>query len=121
MKRLFVFLPVITIIIAFCYPVAAETKGIIAHKILNKSESGSGNLSMDVQVELINGRIPKKTELDELSKHLAEKEREHESISILFHIPDTASGSDAYATANHKHKKKEKIIQYILLQHLLSK
>jgi hypothetical protein len=121
MKQLFVFISVITIIIAFCYPIAGETKGIIAHKILNKSESGSGNLSIDVQVDLINGRIPNKTELDKLSKHLAEKERDHESISILFHLPDTGSESEAYASANHKHKKKEKIIQYILLQYLLSK
>jgi len=121
MKRLFFLLPVITIIIAYCYPVSAETKGIIAHKILNKSESGSGNLSIDVQVDLINGRIPNETELDELSIHLAAKEREYESISILFHLPDTGSGSNAYASANHKHKKKEKMIQYILLQHLLSK
>jgi len=120
MKRLFLLLPAMAIIIACCYPVAAETKGIMAHKILNRSESDSGNLSIDVQVDLINGRIPNKTELDELSQYLAGKEKEHKSISILFHIPDTGSGPEAYASSNHKPKQK-KIIKYILLQHLLSK
>jgi hypothetical protein len=120
MKRLFLLLPVLAIIIAISYPVAGETKRIIDHKILNKSESGSGNLSIDVQVEPIDGRIPNETELEELSKYLAGKEKEHESISILFHLPDMESGPKAYASANHNSKIKARTIKYILLQHLLS-
>ena len=120
MKRLFLLLPVLTIIIAISCPVAGETKRIIAHKILNKSESDSGNLSIDVQVDLIDGRKPNETELEALSKYLAGKEKEHESISILFHFPDMESGPEAHASANHNPKVKAKIIKYILLQHLLS-
>jgi len=122
MKQVILLFPVLAIIIALSYPVGAETEGIIAHRILNKYESEPGNLSIDVKVDLIRERIPNKTELDDLSKYLAGKERGYETISILFHLPNTGSGSDVYVSANHKPRlKKAKVVKYILLQHLLSK
>lgn len=121
MKRLFLLLPVLTIIIASSCPDASETKGIIAHKIINKSESEAGILSIDVQVNLINGRIPNKNEIDELSEYLAGQEKEHESIKILFYLPDRESESDIYASANYNPEHKAKIVRFIFLQHLLSK
>jgi hypothetical protein len=121
MKRLFLLLPILAIIIAIPYPVACETKQIIPHKILNKSESGSEKYLLNVQVDLIDGRLPNKTELEELSKYLARKEKKQDSISIHFYLPGTKLGSDAYASVNYKPEKKVKIMKYILFQHLLSK
>lgn len=121
MKRLFLLLSILAIIIAIPYPVACKTKQIISHQILNKSESGSKKLLLNVQVDLIDGRLPNETELEELSNYLVRKEKKRDSISIYFYLPGTKLGSEAFASVNHNPEKKVKIMKYIFLKHLLSK
>lgn len=121
MKRLFLLLPILAIIITIPYPVACETKPIIPYKILNKSESGSEKLLLNVRVDLIDGRLPNETQLGELSNYLVRNEKKHDSISIHFYLPGTKLGSDAYASVNYNPEMKVKIMKYILFQHLLSK
>jgi hypothetical protein len=74
-----------------------------------------------IQVDLIDGRLPNETELEELSNYLVRKKKKQDSISINFYLPETKLGSDAYASVNYNPKKKVKKLKYILFQHLLSK
>lgn len=101
--------------------VVCETKQIISHKIINKSGPDSEKIILNVEVDLIDGRAPNETELEELSKYLLRNEEKQDNISIHYYLPGTKPGSDAYALADYDHDTKVKIIKYILLQQLLSK
>ncbi len=119
--KLFLLLPIFIIIIATTHPVASETKQIIQHTILNKSELGPETYLLNVQVALIDGRLPNKAELEELSNYLVRKEEKQNSISVHFYLPGMKVGSDMYASANHNPKIKEKIMKLLLFQNLISK
>ena len=120
MKQLFLFLPILAIIIAISYPVTCEAKQIIPHKIINKSESGHDKLLLNVRVDLADGQLPNETELEELSNYLVNKEKKYGNISIHYYLSVAKLESDA-ASSNHNPEMKEKILKYMLFNHLLSK
>ncbi len=74
---------------------------LIAHKVLNRSELGQIKLSLDIEVPLVNGRLPSKRELTDLSRHLVSKERAYDRTFVLFYLPGMELGKGAFATAHH--------------------
>ena len=80
LKKSFVIFPMIILTVA----AIAGANGLIAYKILNREELGSIKLSIDVQVPLVNGKLPNENELGALSKHLVKKEKKHDRSFISF-------------------------------------
>lgn len=79
---------------------AAATE-VIAHEVLNRRESGSTKLSLIVEVQLVDERLPYESELRELSEHLVASETAYERKSLTFYLPGMKHGEGAFATAHH--------------------
>lgn len=94
---------------------SAET--LIPHKILDKSELSTIKLSIDIEVPLVNGRLPNEKEIGALSKYLVAKERKHDRSFISFFLPGMKPGAGAYATAHHNPDMKVNIMKYMLIQY----
>ncbi len=121
MKRVLLLLPILAIIIAISLPVICEATQVISHKILNVSKSGPDEILLNVEIDLIDGRLPNKHELEDLSTYLVKKEKKQDSISIHYYLPGTDQESDIIASASHDPKIKERLLKLIFFQHLLSK
>ena len=90
---------------------------LILYEIVNKSEMATIKLSIDVQVPLINGRLPNQKELGALSNYLVSKERKHERSFVSFYLPNMRVGEGAYATAHHNPDMKVNIMKFMLAQY----
>lgn len=108
----------ITILFFFCLVTSVFTsESLIPYKILKKSELSSIKLLLDVEVPIVNGRLPNEKELGALSKYLVSKERKHKKSFVSFYLPNMEVGSGAYATAHHTPKMKVVIMKITLYQY----
>lgn len=101
----------------FSGPALYGSNELIAHKIVKREEFGRIKLSIDVQVELVNGRLPNEHELGAISMHLVKKEKKHDRSFICFYLPGTKVGAGAYATAHHNPKMEVNIMKFMLYQY----
>ena len=96
---------------------SANSEKTIPYKILHKEELRNIKLSIDVQVPLIDGRLPNKKELGQLSEYLVSKERKHERVFVSFFLPGMQLGAGAFATAHHNPTMQVKILDMMLFQY----
>ncbi len=87
---------------------------IISYKVIKKDELRSIKLSFDIEVNLVNGRLPNKQELGELSNYLISKEKSHDRTFVVFYLPGMEVDSGGYATAHHNPKMEVEIMEFIL-------
>ena len=87
---------------------------LIAHKVLQRSELGRVKLSLDVEVSLIDGRLPTEAELATISNVLVSQERTHERSFVTFYLPGMKIGHGAFATAHHNPDMEVNILMFML-------
>lgn len=78
-----------------------EPDRLIAYRVLQTDESSSGErLSFDVEVPLVDGRLPTQAELSAVSRHL--KPADRNLVFVLFYLPGMTLDAGAFATAHHR-------------------
>lgn len=87
---------------------------MIPHKIIKKEDIVLIKLSLDVEVDIINGSLPNEQELGELSDYLISKEKNHNVSFVCFYLPGMELDSGAYATAHHNPKMNVEIMEFML-------
>ena len=90
---------------------------LIPYKIIEKTELSTMKLSIDVEVPLVNGRLPNEKELGALSKHLVNKESKHDRSFVTYYLPNMKVGAGAYATAHHNFKMEVNIMKFMLFDY----
>ena len=96
---------------------AYASDGLIPYHILERSETGTIKVALDVEVPLVSGRLPTEEELGALSRHLVSLERDHDRSFVLFYLPGMKVGSGAYATAHHNPELEVKVLDFMLAQY----
>ena len=103
------------------FGVAAESikvSGVdISYKIRDNQYSRAlDKLSIDIEISLVNGRLPAKPELQAVSNQVLKKQPNAKMKWISFLLPKMKSGAGAYAT-DHKTPQPEglKIMEFMLL------
>jgi len=94
-----------------------ETKNLVPYKILNKSEMGTIKVSFDVEVGVVDDRLPNENELAAISEHLIKNEQKHDRSFVVFYLPKMKIGAGGFATAHHNPKMEVKIMKYMLMQY----
>jgi hypothetical protein len=97
--------------------VMAEKQALIAHKVLDRRESGSTKLVLNVEVQLVDGRPPYEGELRALSEHLVGSETAYEKKFVTFYLPGMKKGKGAYATGHHNPDLQVYLRPYTLLKY----
>ena len=99
--------------------VGLQKPALIPYTVINREESGSMKLSIDLRVDLVDGRLPNKEELAAISSKL---KRQHDRTFISFYLPGMEVGAGAFATAHHNPSLEVKIQPFLLpekYQHLV--
>jgi hypothetical protein len=79
---------------------AAESK-LVPHKVLNRNENTVlDKLALDIEVPLIDERLPSTKELSAIAEHLVGTPR-HAKTWVLFYLPGMEAGAGAYASAHY--------------------
>ena len=89
----------------------------IPFEVIQQDDMGSIKLSLDVQVPLVDGRLPNAEELGAVSEHLVETSGEHERTFVSFYLPGMKVGAGAFATAHHNPEMSVKIQDFMLMQY----
>ena len=98
-----------------------KNNGVIDYKIRSDNynkysyDNGVGKLSLDIEVNLVNGRLPNKAELKAVSNEVLKNKPNAYMKWISFYLPKMKSGSGSYAS-DHRTPKPEgvKIQDYML-------
>lgn len=91
---------------------------LIPYKIIDKSNLSNIKLSIDIEVPLVEGRLPNETELGSISSSLVEAEdTKYERSFITFYLPKMEINAGAYATAHHNPDMKVNIMQFMLMRY----
>lgn len=95
----------------------AEDK-LIPYKIIDKITLSNIKLSFDIEVPLMNGRLPNEKELSSISSHLVKSEStKYEKSFIAFYLPGMEINAGAYATAHHNPNIKVNIMPFMLMRY----
>lgn len=97
--------------------VIAETQELISHKVIDRRESGSTKLVLNVEVQLVDGRPPYEGELRVLSEYLVGSETGYEKKFVTFYLPGMKKGKGAYATGHHNPDLQVYLRPYTLLKY----
>jgi hypothetical protein len=95
----------------------AHSKDLIPYKILKRQELSTIKLSLDVEVPLVQGRLPNENEIAALSNYLVSKERKHQRSFVMIYLPDMEVGAGAFATASHNPNLKVNIMKFMLFRY----
>jgi hypothetical protein len=98
-------------------PQAIAADPTIPYEVIKRDELGSIKLSLDVQVPLVDGRLPSTDELGAVSEHLVETSARHDRTFVSFYLPDMKVGAGAFATAHHNPDMQVQIQDFMLMQY----
>ena len=107
----------LTLILLSISFVTLADDGLIPYKILQKEAVSNIKVVFDVEVPLINKRLPNEEELGKLSNYLVSKEPPRERFFVTFYLPHMKRNAGAFATAHHDPKMKVEILKYMLIQY----
>ncbi len=102
------------LLMASTHAVAADQ---IPYEVIQKAELSSIKLSIDVEVPLVDGRLPSADELGAISEHLVENSNKHDRTFVSFYLPGMKVGAGAYATAHHNPDMSVNIQDFMLMQY----
>jgi len=83
-------------------------------KILKQENYGKSKLSIDVEIELINGKLPNKNIITKISNYIVNKNEGYHSYFICFYLPGMKLDAGAFATTYHNLTIKVNIQNFIL-------
>jgi hypothetical protein len=89
----------------------------IPYEVIDKSELGTIKMSFDVQIPLVDNRLPNSEEIGAISKYLVNTSSWHERTFVSFYLPGMKVGSGAFATAHHNPDMEVNIMPIILMQY----
>jgi hypothetical protein len=89
----------------------------IPYKILKREAVLDIKVVFDVEVPLVNKRLPNAEDLGKISKYLVSKEPKRERSFVMFFLPHMKRDSGAFATAHHNPGMKVEILDYMLFQY----
>lgn len=95
---------------------AAEVPSV-PYEVIQRSEVGAIKLSLDVEMPLIDGKLPTAEQIGEVSAYLVSREGEHERTFVNIYLPGMKVGAGAYATAHHTPEMRVQIMDYMLMQY----
>jgi len=93
----------------------SPSQALIPYKVLNTDTVPTARISFDVEVPLVENRLPNESELGAISQQLASGRDSFDSIFVGFYLPGMEVGMGAYATAHHT-PTMEVVIQTFMLQ-----
>jgi hypothetical protein len=96
---------------------AEQSINLISYKILNRSEMSTFKVSYDIEVPLVNNKLPTSEQLGAISNHLISKERNHDKSFVLFYLPRMKMGHGAYASAHHMPKMEIEVMDFSLIDY----
>jgi len=103
------------LLMASTQAIAADST--IPYEVIKRDELGSIKLSIDVQVPLVDGRLPNTDELGAVSEHLVATSGEYDRTFVSFYLPDMKVGAGAFATAHHNPDMQVQIQDFMLMQY----
>jgi hypothetical protein len=71
----------------------------IPYRILDDTQAGNEKKVYNLEVDLVDGRLPEKTELGAVSQGL--RSHRHKKTFVNFYLPGMEKGAGAFATAHH--------------------
>ena len=80
---------------------------LISYRILKREAFLHHKVSYDILVYLVDGRLPNKKELTDISKHL--RSSSHDRTFVCFYLPGMVLDSGAFASAHHTPKMEVQI------------
>lgn len=95
----------------------AEESAVIPFRVLKRYELGPIKLSLDVEIPLVEGRLPTEAELASLSRHLVSQEKTHERTFVVFYLPGMEVDAGGFATAHHNPELEVNILEYKLIDY----
>jgi hypothetical protein len=90
---------------------------LISYKVLNRLEISNLKISYDIEVHLINNKLPTAEQLGDISNYLISNEKNHDKSFVLFYLPRMKMGSGAYASAHHMPAMQVKIMDFSLIDY----
>jgi hypothetical protein len=94
-------------------PESKQRNTLIPYKVLHREEMGDQKLSIDVRVDLVDGRLPTKAELGAISMQLVKGQR-HKRKFVGFYLPGMKIDAGSFATAHHLPNLEVKILEFNL-------
>ena len=73
---------------------------LIDYEVIGIDGMSPVKLSLDVRVDLVDGRLPTKVELGEVLKYLLKKNKLFKKIFVTFYLPGMKTGTGAFAAAD---------------------
>ncbi|WP_158969718.1 hypothetical protein [Paraglaciecola sp. L3A3] len=96
---------------------AEQSINLISYKVLNRSEMSTFKVSYDIEVPLVNNKLPTEEQLGAISNHLISKEATHDKSFVLFYLPRMKIGHGAYASAHHAPTMQVKVMDFSLIDY----
>ena len=95
---------------------AKIAKTLIPYKIIDKTENKKLNkLTLYIEVNVVDNRLPNKEELGKLSNYLVRTEdKVFSNTWVFFILPGMKKDAGAYATAHHNPNMKVEILDYVI-------
>lgn len=89
---------------------------LIPYKIIDKTINDKLNkLTLNIEVNVVNNRLPNKKELGELSKYLVRiEDKVFSNTWVFFFLPGMKKDAGAYATGHHNPNMKVEILDYVI-------
>lgn len=106
----------VILMIVFSAGACAEPS-LIPYKILKKDRLANIKLSLDVEVPVIDQRLPNEEELGDLSAYLAKASGDYERVFVVFYLPGMEVDAGGFATAHHNPELTVKMIRVMLMEY----
>ncbi len=96
---------------------AFSSDELIPYKVLKRESVLNIKVVIDVEVPLVNKRLPNEEELGKISSYLVGKEPPREKSFVTFYLPHMKRDAGAFATAHHNPDMKVEILPEMLFQY----
>jgi hypothetical protein len=92
----------------------AKPTPLIPYTVINRQEFQHYKVSIDVRLDLVEGRLPTEQELGAISRRLHSEEKKHDKTFVLFYLPGMKVDAGAFASAHHEPNMQVKILEHNL-------
>lgn len=89
-----------------------EHPDLIPYTIIQSSEVLQYKKSFDVEVDLVNGRLPTEAQLASISNYLRNSAGVHERTFVVFYLPGMVLDHGGFATAHHNPDLEFKLLRF---------
>ena len=79
----------------------AETPELMAYDIIDRREAGTKKVTLTVEIQLVDGRIPFEREVRALTEHIFSLEKNFKRKFVTYYLPRMNHSEGAYATGQY--------------------